>query len=353
MLFFHTADLHIGASMEANLSADKAAIRRREIYAAFEEIAKEAHSQNADGVFLSGDIFDENSPSTLEMQELFECISAYPNIPFYMICGNHDENMHLPSTLPSNVKVFANDAFSMYEAENVCIYGTQTPSLIPPLMDKDKVNFVLLHGQAAFASAEGGIDLRVWKDSGADVLALGHYHSFMQTPVDARLSAVYAGCPAGRGFDECGKKGYVIYRVDGKRVETEFVPLKGRCLHTVDVDITDAQTPAQIQRCIEAKVEGISETDLVKVDLTGSVSPDAPLALSVLASAFENRFWFFKIKNNTTLALPETDFTKDLSLKGAFVRAVMAGEENPALRDSIIRAGLLALSGKGKEEDTL
>ncbi|MBO5790158.1 MAG: DNA repair exonuclease [Clostridia bacterium] len=353
MLFFHTADLHIGASMEANLSAEKAAVRRREVFSAFEEIARSASLQKADGVFLCGDIFDENAPSPVEIKEFFDCIATYPDVPFYLISGNHDERMQMPSVLPDNVKLFPCDAFSMYENADVCIYGTQNPTLAPPLMDSAKINFVLLHGQAAFASGEECIDLRLWRDSGADILALGHYHTFMQTPVDLRLQAVYAGCPAGRGFDECGQKGYATYRVKDGKVEVQFVPLKGRSFHTVEIDITNAQTPAQIERCIEKGVAGLDAKDCVKVELIGEISPDLPLALNVLTAAFENHFWFFKIKDKTTLALPQTDLSKDLSLKGAFVRAVMAKETDPLLRDKIIRAGVLALEGKGKEEDVL
>ena len=121
----------------------------------------------------------------------------------------------------------------------------------------------------------------------------------------------------------------------------------------MEIDITDAQTPAQIERCIEEGVAGLDAKDCVKVELRGEISPNLPLALNVLTAAFENHFWFFKIKDKTTLALPQTDLSKDLSLKGAFVRAVMAKETDPLLRDKIIRAGVLALEGKGKEEDVL
>ena len=92
------------------------------------------------------------------------------------------------------------------------------------------------------------------------------------------------------------------------------------------MDITDAQTPAQIQRCIEAKVEGICETDLVKVELVGSVSPDTPLALSVLSSAFENRFWFFKIKNKNFISerkntMKKVTFVGDIMIEPPVLKA--------------------------------
>lgn len=353
MLFFHTADLHIGASMEANLPKEKAALRRREILRVFEEIVSQASTANADGVFLCGDIFDEKSPSPLDVREILDSIRAHPSVPFYWLRGNHDSMLHFEEGLPDNIRLFPKDSYGMYACGNTCIWGTEDPTLPPPEMDADKVNLVLLHGRTGESAGEDIIDLRAWRESGADRLALGHYHSFAETAVDHRLQAIYPGCPAGRGFDECGQKGYVTYRIDGTGVEHAFVPLGGRQFRTVSVDITEAETPARVQAEIESAISGIPHDDALKVELTGAVSPSFSIGVGVLTKMLDCRFWFVKIKDKTTVKLSQADYLHDLSLKGAFVRTVTEAVADEATRNKIIAYGIMALEGRGKEEDVL
>ena len=60
----------------------------------------------------------------------------------------------------------------------------------------------------------------------------------------------------------------------------------------------------------------------------------------------EDRFWFSKFSDETRLKLSADDYVNDISLKGEFIRRVMASDLPEALRDRVIQCGLAALSGR-------
>ena len=100
------------------------------------------------------------------------------------------------------------------------------------------VNLVMLHGGIGTACGEDMINLNLLKNRGIDYLALGHIHSYQTGPLDETGSYCYPGCLEGRGFDECGEKGFVLLTVEDGSVAHEFVPFSARQLHRVPVDIT-------------------------------------------------------------------------------------------------------------------
>ena len=80
----------------------------------------------------------------------------------------------------------------------------------------------MLHGQLSTAKAKDKtevIPLRDMKNRYIDYLALGHLHDYQSGKLDTRGTWCYSGCLQGRGFDECGEKGYVLLEVEDR----EFV----------------------------------------------------------------------------------------------------------------------------------
>ena len=60
----------------------------------------------------------------------------------------------------------------------------------------------------------------------------------------------------------------------------------------------------------------------------------------------QSRFYALKIKDESRLALAAADYENDISLKGEFVRTVLASDLPQADKDRIIVAGLAALRGE-------
>lgn len=55
---------------------------------------------------------------------------------------------------------------------------------------------------------------------------------------------------------------------------------------------------------------------------------------------------FEKVKDRTTLRVDYSDYEKDASLKGEFIRMVLGSELSQEQKAEVIRCGILALSGE-------
>lgn len=352
MKLFHTADLHADASMEASLPAHKAQERRGELVDAFATVARLASEEGA-AVLMAGDIFDGPHPSPLCEARILDVIDQYGDVPFYWLSGNHDPASASALAARDNVFVFSGDGFSSYRLGEVTIWGCEDCTAMPPEMDRSSCNLVLLHGEVSQSAAEGKINLRAWAGRGVDVLALGHYHSYEAQPIDSRGIYVYAGCPAARGFDECGQKGFVEYEYRDGRLTHRFRPLQGRVYHTVEVDVTDLSSVRAVSEAVEASVATVAAKDAVKVELVGRLSSALALSVKGLEQLLSDKVWFGKVKNKTSPALPKVDYTLDVSLAGEFVRTVTELEEDPELREQILLLGLSVLEGNLPKEDQL
>ena len=356
MKLIHCADLHLDARMESSLPKEKAKERRLELLRTFTRMVERAASDGVDAVLLCGDLFDAKTISARARNCVLDAVQQHPEMIFYYLQGNHDQNSFLSelSVLPQNLKTFGKD-WTSYELGDVVITGAEmteetadglTDRLI---LDADRINIVMLHGMVTEYGAKDqkeGFSLRKCKGKYIDYLALGHIHRYRLEKLDGRGSWCYPGCLEGRGFDECGPKGYVRLEIVDKRVHAEFVPFAERTLHEVQVDITGLLTQEEICRAVQEAVLTIPGRDMVKIILTGEVSPEAEKDGDWLGKWLEHDFYFLKVKDETTVLIRPEDYQYDISLKGEFVRQVMASELPAKEKEQIVRLGIRALAGE-------
>ena len=71
----------------------------------------------------------------------------------------------------------------------------------------------------------------------------------------------YSGCLEGRGFDECGQKGFVVLDIDDEKLTAgfSFVPFAYRSLYTLYVDVTGAMTTQDVAVKME---KAISDSEI-------------------------------------------------------------------------------------------
>lgn len=356
MRLIHCADLHLDARMESTLPKEKAKERRMEILRTFTRLADEAEKRQADAVLLCGDLFDAKTISVRAKNCVLDAISGHPDIIFYYLQGNHDKNGFLaePEKLPGNLRTFGVDWIS-YEQGEVCITGAEIQESTADglterlILDADKVNIVMLHGMVTEyggKNQKGDFSLRALRGRNIDYLALGHVHGYRQEKLDDRGVWCYCGCTEGRGFDECGEKGYVLLEVQGGKVSSEFVLFAGRTLHEIEVDISGLLTHEEICRAAECALAGIPGKDLVKIVLTGEAFPETEKDMEWIQSAFADRFYFVKVKDKSRLLIRPEDYQYDVSLKGEFVRMALAARMTKEDREQVLRLGLRALAGE-------
>ena len=191
------------------------------------------------------------------------------------------------------------------------------------------------------------ISLPKFTNQNIDYIALGHIHKFRMEKLDYRCTWCYSGCLEGRGFDECGQKGFVLLNIEDGRVKADFIPNARRVIHAVDVPLDGSMNYKQIMQCIEERVGGISSEDIVQVNLTGEISEDTDIEVSSYESALAARFFYIRVENYCQNKIDYEKYENDVSLKGEFIRLV---KNQTGLSDSektkIIMTGIKALAGR-------
>lgn len=346
MKFIHCSDIHLDSKMERNLTAAQARERNAEVCATFARMAAFAAQQDVTAVLMAGDLFDTQRATAQTVGFVLDTIRNVPNVDFLYLRGNHDVSAFAGWDLPKNFKTFG-DGWTYHRYGEVVIAGMeQEPAYDALNLPEDTVNIVTLHGQISTQPGEELIALPLLKRKNIDYLALGHIHSYQTGKLDDRGTWCYCGCLEGRGFDELGAKGFVLVNVENKNVSHEFVPFARRTLEEVAVDITDLVTVSQILAAAEEACEGIPAENLVKVTLTGTYSLETQKDLQFLKKMLEGRFWFLKIKDESRLKIEKESYEHDLSLKGEFIRLVMASNRPEEEKERMILCGIRALSGE-------
>jgi DNA repair exonuclease SbcCD nuclease subunit len=222
------------------------------------------------------------------------------------------------------------------------------------VLNADNFNIVVLHGQESEYQGKDKtevINLGALKYKGIDYLALGHIHAYKEGSLDARGRYCYSGCLEGRGFDECGKHGFVVLNIDEqkKNFVSEFVPFSYRNIYTKEVDITDCMTTAEILKVVENELdkEAYLDNSLVKVVLVGNTSVECEKNIDYILENIKSRYFFVKIYDHSKITVNYDEYMLDMSLKGEFVRIVKASNElDEDMKAEVIRMGIQALAGE-------
>lgn len=357
MKIIHCSDLHLDSKMRSNLNSEKAKERRDEILLTFQKMVKYAKENEVKVIIIAGDMFDKTKISVKAKTIVKESIKQAPEIDFLYLKGNHDEADFIgeDEIVPENLKMFTTQKWTTYEYGNIKIAGIEFGekseydiynSLI---LDKNDINIVCMHGQESQYEGKDRaeiINLQALKNKNIDYLALGHIHKYKEQRLDSRGVYCYSGCLEGRGFDECGQKGFVLLDIENHEIKRTFVPFARRTLHEIEVDVTDATTTNDIINMTKQKINGIPKDDLVKIVLTGKVELESERDINFLLKTYQDEFYFLKIYDETSPIIDYAKYENDASLKGEFIRLVLNQKITDKEKKEIIITGIKALSGE-------
>ncbi len=351
MKLIHCADLHLDSPMESNLSAEKARERKNEILSTFAKIVRLAAESEVSGILIAGDLFDSDHITSRTEKYVLDLIASHPELCFFYLAGNHDRGSRLKNleNKPENLLLFG-DGWTPYRFGDVTIVGSEKPDPDTLRLEENQINILLLHGQERSGRGAEKADVirfAKYKNKHIDYMALGHLHEYRTAAIDGRCTACYAGCLEGRGFDECGKKGYVLLETDVRgRLSQRFVPVAKREFHTVSCDITSFSSQLDLENRLLAAVEGIPSSDLVKVVLIGECPTGTLVDIPHLTGVLSERFYFAKIADESRLLIRPEEYLHDISLKGEFVRRVTASDLAEAEKQRVYACGFRALMGE-------
>jgi len=353
MKIIHCSDLHLDSPLGSNFSPEKARLRNAELRAAFARMVAFACREQVDAVLIAGDLFDSSYVSELTAAFVAEQIRGAKDIRFFYLRGNHDESRGIfaDAEKPDNLKTFG-DHWESVRCKDVVITAMEPEGdgwlrMYDSLrLKKDDLNIVMLHGQVSSQPGEEQIAVNLLKEKHIRYLALGHLHAYRKEPRGVAGEYCYCGCMEGRGFDECGQKGFVLLEITGGRLESRFIPFTSRTLHEIYVDISDCETAPQMLSAMQKAADGIPPEDLVKFVLTGTYTLQTQKDTHFLQKMLEPEFWFVKMRDESRLEIDRKSYEYDISLKGEFVRAVLASGHSEAEKARIISCGIRALSGE-------
>ena len=273
---------------------------------------------------------------------------------FLYLRGNHDEGLNLfeGMEVPENFKTFR-DSWISYRYGDVVISGVEPEDWETYYdglkLNPEDTNIVMLHGQVSTQTGRELICLPKLRNQNIRYLALGHIHGYQKDQLDLDGQWCYCGCLEGRGFDELGQKGFVMLDVENGRVKPEFIPFGTRTMEEVTVDITGLTTVTQILSAMERAGSEIPASSLVKFVLAGTHTLETQRDFRFLEKMLESRYYFVKIKDESRLEIAREDYEHDISLKGEFIRMVLASDKTEEEKERIIRFGIQALLGQEVE----
>lgn len=352
MKILHCADIHLDSAMQTHMDKDQAIQRNAEILKTFTRMIDYAKSHQIAVVLIAGDLFDRDRVTRRTVESVLDSIQSAPQIDFLYVSGNHDAkaNAFLDKDIPENFKVFTND-WTTFDYGDVSISGIEmTKDNATTLYDQlpvqnNRINIVMLHGQIVSNSGVDLVNLSLLKQKNIQYLALGHIHSYACDRIDENGIYCYPGCLEGRGFDECGPKGFVTIDTDTRKLSCTFIPFASRMLHRVNVDVSGAATNHAVYQKMKEAAADISKNDMVEFVLKGQTDFSSQIASEYLYSLIHNDYYFVKLKDEMKPAYDPDVYSKDISLKGEFIRLVMQNKDlSEEEKLQIIRTGLEALS---------
>lgn len=360
MKIIHCADLHLDSKLSANLDKEKASERKLELLNAYNRMLNYALDNDVDAIIIAGDLFDTRAITKRAKNTVLDGIFSHESIDFYYLQGNHDSYNFFDDldNVPDNLHMFG-DSWNTYRIGNVTITGVeldknnQNHIYSSLVLDNDKYNIVVMHGQESNSSADKteNINLKELRNKGIDYLALGHIHAYKEEKLDNRGVYCYSGCLEGRGFDECGEHGFVLLDIDeeNRTATRTFVNMSYRNLYEVKVDVTDCMTTREISDKVEEVLNEMNyeSKHLIKIILCGKVDLECDIDVDTLLAEYRDEFYFLKIYDETTMKVDYNDYAKDESLKGEFVRMIMNADDiDDEDKPFVIKYGISLLTGE-------
>ena len=326
----HTADVHFDTPFSGLSETEKAAVRRQDLRTTFSTIISMA--QNADMLFISGDLFDGRTVSRTTLDFLKREFFKIKHVKVFIAAGNHDcfhaDSVYATFDFGENVHVFGTEP-EVVETESADIYGIsfQTANefreLLPRLQFKNpaKMNLLEMHGNL-MGEGYNPVQLSDIETCGMDYVALGHVHAASGLKVRGTCFYAYPGCPEGRGFDETGEKGVLALTVSKGHVTAEFVPVQQKMYVSTSVDVSKAECMEDIAKQLNGALK--EPQNMYRFRLTGSSS--FPIDTEVLKSGIDA--FDVSVIDETVPAVDLEQLSREFSLKGLFTKFALEDRAN-------------------------
>lgn len=354
-------DFHLGTPF-AFVGAEKAERLQRFQEQALRDLCQYCERHQVRYLFLAGDIFDGIYTDHALLRRTQQSFSLCRGTRVLIVPGNHDP--HLPGNYwedrnwPQHVTIFKEGmTVKEFPDDRLRVYGapflSQSASqsileILDPPVESDYLNILLLHGElvpAGKASRYNPIPVEWLERSGLDLAVLGHIHQSSGLVREAGgTSYIYPGCLMGRGFDECGDKGFYSGHIrknflhmypSGTHIDLHFIasaPVQFQRLRLRPADF-EAENQEELFHVIEDELKrnvGVSPEKnarlLIELSLDGpsELVPDT----DYLRRKLEDHYFKLNIRDNSYRPLNLQHHPGDKSLSAYIAAGLTRLREN-------------------------
>jgi len=387
--FLHCADLHLDAPFSSvGQERGRSSARRRDLKNAFEKIIRTAREEQADLLFICGDLFEHNYVRKSTINFINDGFSEIPGTEIFIVPGNHDpysaDSYYRNFSWCENVHILHRGCpFAVLEEKGVCVYGAVSggfgedrrmieslkygrqgyagrPGFInsPDFINRSGfINVLLAHATVDMnfnGSSYYPVTSRELEMLGMDYIGLGHFHNRIEA-IGSAGDIYNPGRPEPLGFDETGDHGFFLGEIiktggDESRVEVSFIKANSKFYKDVALDIsgcrTDEQAAAKIREILAAED---ARNGIYRIVLKGYPDREYCLNEGQILSYLGDEAFFIKLKDDTAIGVDIGEIACEPGLKGLFARKMLSllkgtdDEDRKRLLLKAFRYGLEAL----------
>ncbi len=363
MRFVFFSDLHLDAAFAWTPPA--AARRRRQaLRDTLCNILSLADRVGADAVLCGGDLY-EHERFTPDTAAFLRATLGATSRRVVLAPGNHDwlgpDSLYRQVEWPANVDVFTEAVLRALElADGLTLWGAahRAPANTDGFLDdgfqvdRGGVNLALFHGSERSSlplEGEGKqphapFDAEQIPAAGLDHAFCGHHHR----PVEG-TSHTYPGNPDPLEFGEDGRRGAVVADVsaDGS-VDRGWHRVAVTEAHDAKVDVTGCASLQDVRGRARAELAGCR--GVARVTVYGDLSPDVDLHphsdLSAESLGLDGLDAVQVRSDGLAVAADLVGRAAEDTVRGQFVRDVLAGDLDEDERRRVLTMGLRALAGR-------
>ena len=339
MKFLHMADVHLDGQFTSLADKGNLAIQRRlEQRNAMKDIVKYIKQTDIEYLFIAGDLYEQEYIRKSTIEYINNLFTEIPEVKIFITPGNHDpyikNSFYRTYKWAENVHIFTSE-LEVIEEDDVDVYGygfndfyMENKFSKIEIKNPDKINVLVTHGSLdasdTLQKQYNPIKNNDLKKMGFDYVALGHIHKASYNDYkDQRI--VYPGSCISLGFDELGKRGVVVGKVEKDNYEIAFIPINTKTFEEEKLDISNLNSQEDLLQKLnelelsqnsyyEIILEGISNFTINKNEILDLVQNEQ----------------IIKIKDNTKSSYDIEKISKEQTLAGLFARKMSEKlKENP------------------------
>ena len=348
-----TSDLHLDTSFSGNgFNPNVGRKLRYSLQQTLLNVVDLVKTSGAEGLLCGGNLYEHDrfSPETAAL--LRYAFAEIAPTPVYVAPGNQDwygpESLYQQVDWTPNVHIFSSDQLSpvtirdgltLWGAAH-CAPGGSHNFLDGFHTDREGVHIGLFHGSQPEKNQSNAVDPKEIEDAGLHHLFLGDYKEPRES-----TRYTYPGNPHPLSFGQNGDRGAVLATIspDGA-VQREWRSVAHFPFHDIQLDITGCCSRGEIRERLKQAVAGLC--GVARVTVLGEVPAEldfSPKDLSDVSHPLEGLLIRIgKLRPRFDLEA----IARESTVRGQFVREVLAAQMDAAKRDRVLMTGLRALEGR-------